>query len=421
MSAAAIRADGLGKRYEPGALDLASSVAEAVMNAARWPLRRLGDGGRRWSPVWALRDVSFELAPGEVVGLIGRNGAGKTTLLKILARVTAPTTGRATIHGRVGSLLDIGTGFHPELSGRENIFLSGAVLGMGRREISAKFEEIVHFAEVEPFLALPLKRWSPGMGVRLAFAVAASLDAEIMFVDEVLAVGDVSFQQKCLSKLEEISASGRTVVFVSHSVAAALRLCPRLLLFDAGHLIADGPAPEVMRAYLSAHAERSAERVWSGAHQAGPGGVRRLRSVRVLDSRGAVAEVVARHEPTYVEVQHEGRDGHDPPPLLVRFFNEDGVCLFSGQPDGQDPRGRAGIHRIRCRVPGELFEEGLVRVNVELGPEPGRLAPPETEAVAFQVVERLPDDTRGPEDRPPAGGVVRPRLEWHTDGPGEKD
>src|SRR5438309_6935069 len=198
---------------------------------------------------WALKDVDLEVKHGEVLGLIGRNGAGKTTLLKILSRITKPTRGWATIHGRVGSLLEVGTGFHPELSGRDNTYLSGAILGMSKREIERKFDEIVAFAEIEKFIDTPVKHYSSGMYVRLAFAVAAHLDPEILFVDEVLAVGDARFQKKCLGKMGDVAKQGRTIIFVSHSMESISRLCPRAIWLNEGKLIVDGPADDVIAQY----------------------------------------------------------------------------------------------------------------------------------------------------------------------------
>src|SRR5580704_2411254 len=237
MSEIAITAERLGKRYRIGALALQMTLGERLthlMNApARWlSPRSNGSSSGRHLEFWALRDVSFELRKGEVVGLIGRNGAGKSTLLKILSRVTQPTVGRAEIRGRVGSLLEVGTGFHPELTGRENTYLNGAILGMGKKEIDRKFDEIVAFAEVADFIDTPIKRYSSGMQMRLAFAVAAHLDPEVLLVDEVLAVGDAQFQKKCLSKMSEVSREGRTILFVSHNMTALRKLCGSALWID---------------------------------------------------------------------------------------------------------------------------------------------------------------------------------------------
>lgn len=246
-----ITAEGLGKRYRVGEREPYLALRDVLSRVITAPFRRNGQR-RSHDHVWALREVSFGIRQGEVVGLIGRNGAGKTTLLKVLSRITRPTVGHAEIHGRVGSLLEVGTGFHPELTGRENIYLSGAVLGMRKSEIDTKFDEIVSFSGVERFLDTPLKYFSTGMQMRLAFAVAAHLEPEILLVDEVLAVGDVEFQKKCLGKMEDVSKSGRTIVFVSHQINQIRRLCERLMWIDAGRIRRVGPAAEVIAAYEAA-------------------------------------------------------------------------------------------------------------------------------------------------------------------------
>ena len=249
MSDIVIRAEGLGKRYRVGERERYLALRDILARALSNPLNRKPRPPKDY--LWALRDVSFEIRQGEVVGLVGRNGAGKTTLLKLLSRITKPTAGTAQIHGRIGSLLEVGTGFHPELTGRENIFLSGAILGMRKREIEAKYDAIVAFAEVERFIDTPLKFFSTGMQMRLAFAVAAHLEPEILLVDEVLAVGDIEFQKKCLGKMQDISHSGRTIVFVSHQTSQIRRLCERVFWIDGGRIRREGPTGEVLGAYES--------------------------------------------------------------------------------------------------------------------------------------------------------------------------
>lgn len=262
MSDIAIRVENLSKRYLLGHQNNSgageATLRDNLVGAARGLLRRTQDMARGGALVagdtveefWALKDVSFEVKRGEVVGIIGRNGAGKSTLLKILSRITEPTNGRITLNGRVSSLLEVGTGFHPELSGRENIFLNGAILGMSRREIQAKFDEIVDFAEVEKFLDTPVKRYSSGMYVRLAFAVAAHLEPEILIVDEVLAVGDVQFQKKCLGKMQSVAGEGRTVLFVSHNMAAVEQLTQKAVMLSSGKLVMHGPTTAVVQTYM---------------------------------------------------------------------------------------------------------------------------------------------------------------------------
>jgi lipopolysaccharide transport system ATP-binding protein len=256
-----IKVEHLGKRYRIGAREPYRTIRDSIMRTAAAPWRGLRSrfAGARPSAhtndMWALNDVSFEVAPGEVLGVIGRNGAGKSTLLKVLSRITEPTTGRVELYGRVGSLLEVGTGFHPELTGRENIFLSGAIMGMRRAEIARKFDQIVAFAEIDQFVDTPVKRYSSGMYVRLAFAVAAHLDPEILLVDEVLAVGDVAFQKKCLGKMGEVAREGRTVLFVSHNSAAIEALCSACIMFASGRLAGRGTPLDVLSQYVAAGAD----------------------------------------------------------------------------------------------------------------------------------------------------------------------
>lgn len=258
MSDVAIRAHHLGKRYRIGGKqEKYATLRDTIVDIAASPYRRIrgllrGEAaGGLTEEIWALNDINFEVKHGEVVGIIGRNGAGKSTLLKILSRITEPTTGYADVYGRVGALLEVGTGFHPELTGRENIFLNGAILGMSRDEINRKFDEIVDFAGVDKFIDTPVKHFSSGMGLRLGFAVAAHLEPEILIVDEVLAVGDAEFQKKCLGKMDEVAGEGRTVLFVSHNIAAITQLCTRCLLLQSGTVISDGSPEKVVNAYLS--------------------------------------------------------------------------------------------------------------------------------------------------------------------------
>jgi ABC-2 type transport system ATP-binding protein/lipopolysaccharide transport system ATP-binding protein len=292
----AIEVERLSKRYllgedRPGR-SLRESIAGRLSSVAR-ERRRVRD------EVWSLREVDLTIAEGEAVGVIGRNGAGKSTLLKILSRITEPTSGVARTRGRVTSLLEIGTGFHPELTGRENVFLNGAILGMPHKDVTRRFDEIVSFAGVERFIDTPVKRYSSGMYLRLAFAVAAHLEADIMVVDEVLAVGDAEFQAKCLGRMETAEAEGRTVVFVSHNLDAIVRLCGRGIWLDGGVKMADGPSADVVEAYLSSQAERTS----GGAFTADRTGSLVVHSVEVLDESGAPAQVLRRDRPLAIEVR----------------------------------------------------------------------------------------------------------------------
>ncbi len=287
-----VEARDVSKRYRLGARvqPYGHNLRDALIGAVRAPLNWLRHGSRDDEVLWALNGVSFDVAPGEVVGIIGRNGAGKSTLLKVLSRITKPTAGEVNLYGRVGSLLEVGTGFHPELTGRENIFLNGAILGMRRSHIEQKFDEIVAFAEVEKFLDTPVKRYSSGMYVRLAFAVAAHLEPEILIVDEVLAVGDAAFQKKCLGKIGDVAREGRTVLFVSHNMAAVKALCNRAMLLEGGRVTHDGNVDEVVEAYLMERSEVAKTGVIpDDATRLCGTGEAKLRSVSITDRAGDVA------------------------------------------------------------------------------------------------------------------------------------
>ena len=276
MSTLAIRAENLSKKYRIGAREAYKTFREMLIDSAVAPFRRLKNIGKpipKEEIIWALQDVSFEVKEGEVIGIIGRNGAGKTTLLRILSRITEPTKGRVTLKGRVASLLEVGTGFHPELTGHENIYLNGAILGMDRYEISRKFDEIVAFAEIARFLDTPVKRYSSGMYMRLAFAVAAHLDPEILLIDEVLAVGDAAFQKKCLGKMEDVAKEGRTVLFVSHNMGAVESLCNRAYLLDHGQVVQSGETQNVVSSYLAKNYQQN-ENPFSNCLHKGNGKIR---------------------------------------------------------------------------------------------------------------------------------------------------
>jgi lipopolysaccharide transport system ATP-binding protein len=282
-------ADGLGKRYRINRLERAQTLRVAVHRFAAAPLRRLHDAIR--SPrddelLWAVRDVSFELAQGEVLGVVGRNGAGKSTLLRILSRITEPTEGHAAFKGRLSSLLEVGTGFHPELTGRNNIYLNGAILGMRRTEVAAKFDSIVEFSGIEPFIDTPVKRYSSGMSMRLAFAVAAHLEPDILLVDEVLAVGDADFQKRCIGKMREATGEGRTVLFVSHNMGSIRALCDRAILLEGGRIRADGAVDDVLSDYLNTDAKATAGgAIREDTPRIGSGDVR-IRHAELLDTEG---------------------------------------------------------------------------------------------------------------------------------------
>ena len=316
-----VRVENLSKAYRLGAARAASgTLRETLAGAARSPLRAFGRGRRAGGEtLWALSDVSFEVRQGEVLGVVGRNGAGKSTLLKILSRITEPTSGRVELYGRAGSLLEVGTGFHPELSGRENVFLNGAILGMRRAEIARRFDEIVDFSEVERFLDTPVKHYSSGMYTRLAFAVAAHLEPEILIVDEVLAVGDAQFQKKCLGKMGEVAREGRTVIFVSHNMAAVSNLCRSGVVLEGGRVVCAGTQTEAVARYLSG-AGRPGASLRERTDRAGSGGAR-VVAVEVRGARGEALAVAASGQDVDICLHFEAAPGFDASNVVA------GICV----------------------------------------------------------------------------------------------
>jgi lipopolysaccharide transport system ATP-binding protein len=315
MSHIAIHCEALGKRYRLGER-IDRSLREALMKRMVAPFQRKAKAGH--ATLWALRDVAFDVGEGEVVGIIGRNGAGKSTLLKLLSRITEPTEGFAEVHGRVGSLLEVGTGFHPELTGRENIFLNGAILGMRKAEIERKFDEIVDFAEVEKFLDTPVKHYSSGMHVRLGFSVAAHLETEIMLVDEVLAVGDAQFQKKCFEKVRSVGRSGRTILFISHNMAALRQICERGIVLDGGKLVADGRINEVADRYLESIETADRRQVQAETPTC------TLHEVRVKSLAGPVIKTF---DPVEVRVRFTAKKDLKDPGMYIAILNGDNVRL----------------------------------------------------------------------------------------------
>jgi lipopolysaccharide transport system ATP-binding protein len=412
-----IKVKGVGKQYRIGGSQAAyQTLRESVSNTVRDPLKRFRRNGHQ--TIWALGDIDFEVQAGEVVGIIGRNGAGKSTLLKILSRITEPTTGRVELYGRVGSLLEVGTGFHPELTGRENIFLNGAILGMKRTEIQQKFDEIVAFAEVEKFIDTPVKRYSSGMFLRLAFAVAAHLDPEILVVDEVLAVGDAGFQRKCLDKMKEVSQQGRTVLFVSHNMPAITRLCDRTILLDEGRVMSDGPSSQVVTGYLRSGLGTTAAREWPDLDKAPGNEIVRLCAVRVRTEDGRVSEAMDIRRPVGIEVEFKVlKSGHVLVPNLP-FNNEEGVCIFhvsDTDPDWKRRPRPEGVYVSTVWVPGNFFSEGTVVVGVAISTMvPVVVHFYERDAVAFQVIDSLGGDSARGDFAGKYPGIVRPLLSWTT-------
>lgn len=423
MSNVAIRAENLSKKY----------MISVNQDAHRGSLaERLNDGTKKLltlrSPfstqnlvkeeLWPVKDVSFEIRAGEVVGLIGRNGAGKSTLLKILSRITEPTSGRAEIFGRIGTLLEVGTGFHPELTGRDNIYLSGIILGMKKAEIRRKFDEIVEFAGIAKFIDTPVKRYSSGMYVRLAFAVGAHLEPEILIVDEVLAVGDSQFQKKCLDKMKDIGEHGRTVLFVSHNLQAVTRLCKRVICLDNGKVIADGSALQVVSKYMHVGASSRGFKEWTDLSTAPGDDVARLCAVRVKTVDGRIPDAIDIRQSFAIELEIEVlRSGWVLTPNIT-LCGDDGECLFEAfdlDPDWRRQPRLVGRYVSTAWIPGNLLSEGAHFVGAFcFSIDPHRVMIKVEEVVGFRVVDSHDGDSARGDYMGEMWGVIRPMLKWTT-------
>ncbi len=432
----AIRVEDIAKVYRLGVKDeMHDTFGKTVMSFLRKPLKNLkkykslyqfddidmdsSGGADRDDILWALRGVSFEVRQGEVVGIIGTNGAGKSTLLKILSRITPPSRGEIMIRGRVSSLLEVGTGFHPELTGRENVYLNGTILGMRKAEIDRKFDEIVEFSGVETFLDTPVKRYSSGMRVRLAFAVAAHLEPEILIVDEVLAVGDVAFQRKCMNKMQEVGSQGRTVLFVSHSMPAITRMCERVILLDRGQVAADGEPHQVVSEYIRGSRESAAEKRWEDLSAAPGGKVVRLRALRLKTEDQRTTDAFDIRRPIGVEIEIEVlEDGHV---ILPTFsvWNSEGinVCVAVDVDPAWRKRARPpGRYVCTGWIPGNFLAEGAFTLNTTLWlQEPVRNQEYHvTDVLAFHVIDSLEGDSARGDYVGDLPGVTRPLLKWET-------
>jgi len=425
MSNVAIRVEHLSKQYQIGRAQMRhDTLRDALVD-------RLKRVGRRRGPqapaaqFSALKDVSLEIKPGEVVGIIGHNGAGKSTLLKILSRITEPSSGWAEIHGRVGSLLEVGTGFHPELTGRENVYLNGAVLGMRRTEIERKFDEIVTFAEIERFLDTPVKRYSSGMYVRLAFAVAAHLEPEILLVDEVLAVGDAAFQKKCLNKMGDVAEEGRTVVFVSHNMVAVQTLCQRAFWLNSGQLTVQGDVNEVVTAYLRAGlgADGASERIWPDIASAPGNDTVRLHRIAVQPEDGNPGDVITMQTPLRVEVEYWNLLPAEHLHATLHVYNDQGIIAFTtGAGFDPDPvlhvRPPSGLFRSICHIPGNLLNSGSHHVGLLLVRSNMAATYRQDGAIGFEVVDNAERRFAWFGKEP---GVLCPVLPWSTEYLGNSD
>ncbi|MBA2527429.1 MAG: ABC transporter ATP-binding protein [Pyrinomonadaceae bacterium] len=409
-----IRVENLSKRYRIGARQMHNSLRDTVAAMVRSPLNRQRNGEPvAEETIWALKDVNFEVMPGEVIGVIGRNGAGKSTLLKILSRITRPTKGRVSLNGRVGSLLEVGTGFHAELTGRENIFLNGAILGMSKQEIGRKFDEIVAFAETETFLDTPVKHYSSGMTVRLAFAVAAHLEPEILIVDEVLAVGDALFQKKCLGKMNEISRAGRTVLFVSHDISAVNALCERAILLHEGSIAMSGATREVSAYYMD-HANKLYSPITWIKFPEGKSNEIELTAVTVTQL-GAQTNMIDCRESFTVTVEYENKKAVRNSRFFLLVRNEKGEPLFTSSDydllNDEEIDRKAGKFVSRISLPGGLFKAGSYYGTVGADIKYERIIFAENDIFHFDVFESG-DDTHAV--RHQRVGIIAPLLPWET-------
>lgn len=436
----AVKVEGLSKLYRIGvAGDSSDSLMGTLSKIVRSPLRnfrkyrslydfrdvdldaiRSGKAVLGEDLLWAVRDMTFDVPKGQVLGIIGHNGAGKSTLLKILSRITAPTHGRVEIHGRMSSLLEVGTGFHQELTGRENVYLNGTILGMRKREVDKEFDEIVEFSGVERFLDTPVKRYSSGMKVRLAFAVAAHLRPEILIIDEVLSVGDAEFQKKCMGKMQEIGEEDRTILFVSHNMSAVTRLCHRVLMIDEGSIAMVGTPHEVVTSYLRSAKGKAPEKNWAEQSTSPGGKIARLRSVSVRDEEGKICDSIDIRRPVYVQVEFECLEGGHALIPSIELWDHEGIHLFTAMDLDPFWRGKErppGRYVCRAEIPGNMLAEGTMSVNTSLWEwtPRRRLEYREWEIVAFQVVDNLDGDSARGDFMGDIQGAMRPRLDWTTE------
>lgn len=413
----AIRVESLGKQFlipqgaQPGIANY-RTFRESLGDLVRYPMRALGRRGSRYREHWALRDIDFEIGEGEVVGVIGRNGAGKSTLLKILSRITKPTTGCVKCWGRVGSLLEVGTGFHPELTGRENIYLNGSILGMGRRDIDRKFADIVEFAEVETFLEMPVKRYSSGMYVRLAFAVAAFLEPEILLIDEVLAVGDVGFQNKCLRRIREVAGGGRTVIFVSHNMAAIQSLCSRSIVISGGGIVHDGDVNEGISLYAQQFHSISKVDLAAREDRSGNGDAR-IESVRLLDATGSESANILMGHPFQISLTLKARRLLKRPQIGIAIYTSSGQRLFRLNTVDKNVwfDGITGSYEVSCGLRSNPLLPGTYLASLSINDSEGCLDNVDA-AFSFEI---LVSDVLGSGRIPQGpGDLIYIEADWNT-------
>ncbi len=426
MVAPALRVENVSKMYRLGEVGTGSLSHDLNRVWARLrgrpdPYAQVGAVNDRTSEgtrdfVWALRDINFEVGQGEIVGIIGRNGAGKSTLLKLLSRVTAPTEGNIYINGRIASLLEVGTGFHPDLTGRENIFLNGAILGMNKQEIRARFDEIVEFSGCAKYIDTPVKRYSSGMHVRLAFAVAAHLETDILIVDEVLAVGDAEFQQRCLGKMKDLSTTGhRTVLFVSHNMAAVRQLCPRSILMNQGTVVNRGETNAIIEQYMTLGSTASRMVTWPKDDAPGSEGVS-LRGIYVKNHLGQTEGALGSDEEIVIEVDYELEAPRGDLRVGVSLFNSEGTLILISsdyEAGGSGAIRQAGRHTSTLRLPARLLLDG--KYSVEVGIETPRVQDFLSGLTCAFEIDEMTHDRWGPKHAARMPGVIHPDLEWKVE------
>ena len=407
-----VRVQGLSKQYRIGVRRASNdTLNETISRKVRSPwtlIKRTGD--LRHEIIWALKDVSFEVEPGEALGIVGRNGAGKSTLLKILSRITEPTSGRVQLFGRVGSLLEVGTGFHPELTGRENVYLNGAILGMKKSEIGRKFDEIVAFAEIEKFIDTPVKWYSSGMHTRLAFAVAANFEPEILIVDEVLAVGDGPFQKKCLGKMGEISRAGRTVIFVSHNMMAIEALCNRVLWLVGGELVEEAETEKVVSDYVNTGVDVSTEKAWDNPSTAPGDQLIKLHSAKLRSLTQQNPGEISIGAPIELQFEFWNYQADATLSFTIHLLTVHGVEVFAAF-SGLKSRPR-GLVRETIKIPANFLNDGMYTITLQSGQDGVTTLYHYPEVLVFEVVDSGEWRGKWP-------GVVRPRLEWVSEDIGE--
>jgi lipopolysaccharide transport system ATP-binding protein len=415
-----ITVENLSKEYRIGTRGAAyGTLRDSIVRGMRAPFRKSQSKKRNGvETIWALKGVGFEVKPGEVVGIIGRNGAGKSTLLKVLSRIVDPTTGNVKLYGRVGSLLEVGTGFHPELSGRENIYLNGAILGMKRAEIGGKFDEIVAFAEIEKFIDTPVKHYSSGMYMRLAFAVAAHLEPEILIIDEVLAVGDAAFQKKCLGKIDDVAKHGRTVLFVSHNMLIINKLCSMVIALDGGRVLNMGNTRSIVAEYLVSADASKWHQEWSDIESAPGDDYVKVMSVSVLDTDRRPVTSITQDSSFVIRLVYRVLKPMANANVGFRLKADDGTAVFESfdadSPIWSGVGRKPGLYTTDCTVPAHFLNEGTYYLTLRAGIPSLRLCMDTDEVLKLEVSSPVTPQGSIMRMGIRRAGVVAPELEWQV-------